>query len=104
MTTIDIQAFLRDSTIESHVFEQWVERRWIVLAEDTRAVTFSEVDAARAMLIRDLTGDMGVNDAGVDVVLHLLDQMHGMRRLMQELRVELDAMQGGVAGRSATDR
>lgn len=104
MTTIDIQAFLRDSTIESHVFEQWVERRWIVLAEDTRAVALSEVDAARAMFIRDLTGDMGVNDAGVDVVLHLLDQMHGMRRLMQELRVELDAMQGAASGRSAADR
>ena len=36
---------------------------------------FSDTDAARAHLIRDLKTDFGVNDEGVDVVLHLVDQL-----------------------------
>ena len=36
-------------------------------------------------LIRDLREDLGVNDEGISVILHLLDQMHGVRRSMQEL-------------------
>ena len=30
MKTIELQAFLAESTIELHVLEQWIERRWIV--------------------------------------------------------------------------
>jgi chaperone modulatory protein CbpM len=54
-------------------------------------LAFSDVDLARAQLIRDLRDDFGVNDEGVEVILHLLDQMHGMRRGMQELLHELHA-------------
>jgi chaperone modulatory protein CbpM len=57
------------------------------------------VDLARAQLIRDLREDIGVNDEGVSVILHLLDQVHGLRRSMQEL---LDAMRGGARQRTAT--
>jgi chaperone modulatory protein CbpM len=27
---------------------------------------------------------MGVNDEGLDVILHLIDQMHGLRRALAE--------------------
>jgi hypothetical protein len=30
--------------------------------------------------------DFGVNDAGVGVILRLLDQLHGLRRTLMELR------------------
>ena len=103
MKTIDIQAFLQESTIELHVLEQWVERRWIVPADESAHLTLTEVDAARAVFIRDLHGDLGVNDEGIDVVLHLVDQMHGMRRVMTELRSELHAMRGGGSARSGSD-
>jgi chaperone modulatory protein CbpM len=56
---------------------------------------FSDVDIARAQLIRDLREDLGVNDEGVSVVLHLIDQMHGLRQSMRDL---LDEMRGGRAG------
>ena len=32
---------------------------------------------------------IGANDAGIDVILHLMDQLHGMRRVLAELRREL---------------
>ena len=47
---------------------------------------FSEVDLARARLIRDLKVDLGVNDDGIAIVLHLLDQLHGLRRLLREMQ------------------
>jgi len=46
---------------------------------------FSDMDVARARLIRDLKIDLGVNDEGVDVILHLLDQLHGLRRVLEAL-------------------
>jgi chaperone modulatory protein CbpM len=46
---------------------------------------------ARAQLIRDLRDDFGVNDEGISVVLHLIDQMHGLRRSMQGLLEEMRA-------------
>jgi len=35
---------------------------------------FSDADLARANLIRELQQDLGVNNEGVGVILHLLDQ------------------------------
>ena len=43
---------------------------------------FTDMDLARVNLIRDLKDKMGVNDEGLDVVLHLVDQMHALRRAL----------------------
>ena len=40
---------------------------------------------ARAQLIRDLKDDLGVNDEGVSVILNLVDQVHGLRRVLTEV-------------------
>ena len=45
-------------------------------------LVFSELDLARAKLIRDLTRDIGVNVSGVGIVLNLLDQVHGLRKAL----------------------
>lgn len=42
-------------------------------------------DLARARLILDLTHGMGVNEAGVDIVMDLVDQLHGMRGAMRDI-------------------
>jgi chaperone modulatory protein CbpM len=56
---------------------------------DHSEVAFSDVDLARAQLIRDLRDDLGVNDEGISVILHLLDQVHGLRRSMHHLVNEM---------------
>ncbi len=86
MTTIDLEKFLRESGIELERLEVWVERTWIVPAQAAAGIELSEADAARALFIRDLQVDFGVNDEGVDVVLHLVDQLHGLRRALVALR------------------
>ena len=55
------------------------------MADSRRAadeLAFTDMDLARANLIRDLKDKMGVNDEGLGVVLHLLDQMHALRRAL----------------------
>jgi chaperone modulatory protein CbpM len=48
-------------------------------------MTFSDIDVARARLIQELKNGFGVNDEGVDIILHLLDQLHGFRRAFEDL-------------------
>lgn len=45
---------------------------------------YTEQDIERLELILSLTRDMGVNLAGVEVVLNMREKMHQMRRQMEE--------------------
>lgn len=83
---IDLEQFLAQSGIDGATIERWRTRTWIAFAREAARGEISEVDAARAVFIRDLQGDMGVNDEGIDVVLHLLDQLHGLRRALSLVR------------------
>lgn len=88
MTTIDLEAFVRESGIELRVLEQWVEQEWLLPARTSTGMQLSDADVARAIFIRDLRSDFGVNDEGVGIVLHLVDQVHGLRRILESLRAE----------------
>jgi len=86
MTVVELEVFLRDSGIELHQLQAWVERSWIIPVQPSAGLSLSEADAARCLLIRDLQADFGVNDEGIDVVLHLIDQLHGLRQALLALR------------------
>lgn len=45
---------------------------------------YSDADIERLRQIQRLTHDLGVNLAGVEVILRLLEQMEDMRRQMEE--------------------
>ncbi len=85
---IDLEQFLAQSGIDGATMEHWYTRTWIAFPQESARGEISEVDAARAVFIRDLQNDMGVNDEGIDVVLHLVDQLHGLRRAMAIFRKE----------------
>lgn len=86
--TMTKQEFLTSSGLKVKVLEFWLEQRWLVPEEAAGEPRFREIDIARAHLIRQLKDDFGANDAGIDVILHLMDQLHGMRRVLAELREE----------------
>jgi chaperone modulatory protein CbpM len=65
------------------MLRSWVVAGWIHPGGGSEAGNFSEIDAARAQLIRDLAGAMGVNGEGVAITLSLLDQIHGLRRTLR---------------------
>jgi chaperone modulatory protein CbpM len=91
MTTIDIEKFLQEAGMELQTLQQWIEREWIIPApvSVSASIELTDVDVARVIFIRDLRSDFGVNDEGVEVVLHLVDQLHGLRRAMRNLRMAL---------------
>jgi MerR family transcriptional regulator, heat shock protein HspR len=64
---------------------------------DNRNRLYSDRDIDRVKQIQRLTQDMGVNLAGVEVILNLLDQMEKMRSELQDevdqLREELNRAQ-----------
>lgn len=88
--TMSRQDFLLVSGLESDTLDIWLEQRWIIPQEPDvggagAEAAFHDRDLARARLIQDLRGDLGVNDPGVDVILHLVDQLHGLRGALREL-------------------
>ena len=80
--------FLTSSGLKVQTLEVWLEQQWLIPEEIAGEARFSDRDLARARLILDLQGDLGVNDEGVDVVLHLLDQLHSLRSAMHQMRRE----------------
>jgi chaperone modulatory protein CbpM len=84
-------AFLTSLGVEAQMLEFWIEQQWLIPAQTDAELSFSDTDVARAHLIRDLKGDFGVNDEGVDVILHLVDQLHGLRRALDQLHQDFQA-------------
>ncbi len=77
--------FLARARLDRQTLEVWIEEEWLIPSQTDNELAFSETDLARAILIRELIDDLGVNAEGVGVVLHLLDQLHGLRRAMAEV-------------------
>ena len=61
VATEDIVQFISHEWVQPHDFEN------LLLDED---------DIARILLIVDLRNQMGVNDEGVPIILHLIDQLN----------------------------
>ena len=95
---ISTQEFLVRTRLDHRSLEAWIAAGWLIPPQTDPELAFSDVDLARAQLIRDLRDDLGVNEEGVSVILHLVDQVHGLRRSVQELLAALRAArQGGEA-------
>jgi chaperone modulatory protein CbpM len=84
------QEFLTSSGLQVQTLEFWLEQRWLIPKKQmTGGIGFSDIDIARARFIRELKEDLGANDEGIDVILHLMDQLHGMRRALAQLRQDM---------------
>ena len=77
--------FLERADIDPQTLEIWISEEWLLPNRLLTDLEFSEVDLARATFIRDLRDRMGINDEGIGAVLNLVDQIHGLRRLLRVL-------------------
>jgi len=95
--------FLSRAQLQAEVLEAWVAAGWLMPPAQTSTEAgwpqFTEIDVARVRLIRDLQGDMGVNDEGVGVILGLIDQLHGLRRTLGDLLSAIHAQPHDVRER-----
>lgn len=74
--------FLERARLDRRTLTVWIEEEWLIPGGAADELAFTDMDLARANLIRDLKDKMGVNDEGLGVILHLLDQMHALRRAL----------------------
>ena len=87
--SISKQEFLVRSGLEEQTLDVWLEEQWLLPDQTSAGLNFSDIDIARARLIQDLQTDLGVNDEGVGVILHLVDQLHGLRKALGYLHMEI---------------
>ena len=76
--------FLSRAQLDQETLEVCIREEWLLPGEASGELAFSEVDLARAKLIRDLKNDLGVNNEGIGIILDLLDQMHSLRKALAE--------------------
>jgi chaperone modulatory protein CbpM len=74
--------FLQRARLDRRTLTVWIEEEWLIPSGAADELAFTDMDLARANLIRDLKDNMGVNNEGLGVILHLLDQMHSLRRVL----------------------
>jgi chaperone modulatory protein CbpM len=92
------QEFLERARLDRRTLSVWIEEEWVIPARSADELAFTDMDLARAELIRDLKDKMGVNNEGLGVILHLLDQMHSLRRALAA------TLESARAGRPSSER
>ena len=100
---IETGEFLSRTYVDADRLRAWIEYGWLLPSRDASGSGFSEIDVARARLIRDLQDDMGVNDEAISIILDLLDQMHGLRRALRDMLANANAPRGGTRAPFSAD-
>jgi chaperone modulatory protein CbpM len=83
--------FIAVVEIDRETLAIWIESGWLAPQDNPPVRLFSDVDLARGRLVADLIGPMGVNVEGIDIILDLLDQIHGLRAVMRKLGQAVEA-------------
>ena len=92
------QEFLERARLDRRTLSVWIEEEWVIPARSAHELAFTDMDLARAELIHDLKDKMGVNNEGLGLILHLLDQMHSLRRALAA------SLESARAGRPSSER
>ena len=82
---MDHLEFCERLSIVSSTLTIWIDRQWIIPELTEEDETFHDADLARGLLILDLSQSMGVNQDGIDVIMALVDQVHGLRSKLHAL-------------------
>lgn len=68
---------------------------------DGKMRLYSQRDIDRIKLILRLTRDLGVNLAGVDVVMQLKEKLDEYETVIDDLKAQLDEIRGGGKGKNS---
>ena len=96
MDDLEFRLYLKIDVIQ---LDLWIEQGWLIPETSDGRRQFRDADVARARLILDLMGNMGVNEAGVDIVMELVDELHGLRGTMGKLMAAIGKQERDVQHR-----
>jgi chaperone modulatory protein CbpM len=82
-----IQEVIRETGVSQERIVSYIQESWVAPIKppvekdlSVQELVFDEEDLARIRLIQDLERDFELNENALDVVLHLLDQIHVLRK------------------------
>lgn len=78
MTSLD-DLLRRHGRLTAVHVERWVARGLLRPGGSADSWTFESIDLARVQLLAELTGDFGLDDETVEMVIDLIDQAHTLR-------------------------
>ena len=84
MITLDELLSAHGRLTALHV-ERWVQRGLLKPAAEGDGWVFEAVDVARARLLAELTDELGFDEESMETVVDLLDQVHTLRRQLNQL-------------------
>ena len=96
MDDLEFRLYLKIDVVQ---LDLWIEQGWLIPETSDGRRQFRDADVARARLILDLMGNMGVNEAGVDIVMELVDELHGLRGTMGKLMAAIGKQERDVQRR-----
>jgi chaperone modulatory protein CbpM len=99
----DALSFCSRAGLDPGELEVWLAAGWLRPTAGEGTATFTEADVARALLVHDLRRTIGVNDAGVDVILDLIDQLHGLRSALRDVSTTVSMQSETVRMRLMVD-
>jgi len=79
----------------------WVKRGWVMPERGRGGYQFREIDVARVGLLYDFSTELELDEDAMDVILPLLDQVHGLRHQLRCLADAVNAQPEDVRHRIA---
>ena len=71
--------FIARVSIDEETLDIWLSEQWLLPLHEDKEEKYADADVARALLIAELQNDFGLNQPGIGVALHLIDQLHSLR-------------------------
>lgn len=96
MTTLDELLLAHGRLTTIHV-ERWIARGLLRPSGTAETWSFEQIDVARARLLAELVGELGIDDETVETVVDLVDQVNTLRR-------QLDLVGHAIAEQPAATR
>lgn len=92
----------RVSGLRRETLHVWIERGWVAPVREGGGYAFREIDVARVRLIEEFRTDLALGEDALDVILPLIDQVHGLRRELHRLAGAVHAQPEEVRKRIAS--
>jgi chaperone modulatory protein CbpM len=89
------------SDLRRETLHVWIERGWVTPERRGERYRFQEIDVARIRLIREFRTELELDEDALDVILPLLDQVHGLRRELHRLADAVNAQPAEIRSRIA---
>jgi len=87
------------SDLRRETLQVWIDRGWLVPQRSRNGYRFQEIDVARIRLILEFRTELEIDEEALDVILPLLDQVHGLRRELRRLADAVNAQPDDIRER-----